>query len=269
MNIEDYISSGILECYVLRQLSRTDSAKVEEMATLYPEVKKELLEIEESMEQYAQLHAKTPRAMVKEKLLKEISREEAQDEPQTKIVEVHTYSKAVNYLAAASVTLALLFGSTALYYFQQWKKASAEVSVLRLDNERIASYNTVINGKLKEDIQSKERLLSLLSDTSTKSVQLKGLPLSPASVAMVFWNKQTKSVYLDVKNLPKPPADKQYQLWALQDGVPVDAGVFEVANDSLQHMKNIPAAQAFAVTLENKGGSIAPTLDMMYLMGNI
>jgi len=32
-------------------------------------------------------------------------------------------------------------------------------------------------------------------------------------------------------------------------------------------MKNIPRAQAFAVTLEKRGGSAAPTMDQMYMMG--
>jgi hypothetical protein len=80
---------------------------------------------------------------------------------------------------------------------------------------------------------------------------MKGLPISPASVALVFWNKSTKEVFLDVKNLPVPPEGMQYQLWALDNGVPVDAGVFDLADaGNLQKLKSINNAQAFAVTLE-------------------
>jgi hypothetical protein len=34
-------------------------------------------------------------------------------------------------------------------------------------------------------------------------------------------------------------------------------------------MKVVEAAQAFAVTLEKKGGSRTPTLDQMYVLGNV
>jgi anti-sigma-K factor RskA len=62
--------------------------------------------------------------------------------------------------------------------------------------------------------------------------------------------------------LPDPPTDKQYQLWALLDGKPVDAGTFNVNSDSiqLQEVRNIANAQAFAITLEHKGGVRSPTL---------
>ena len=34
-------------------------------------------------------------------------------------------------------------------------------------------------------------------------------------------------------------------------------------------MKNIPKAQAFAITLEKAGGSAAPTLEQLFVMGNV
>jgi anti-sigma-K factor RskA len=34
-------------------------------------------------------------------------------------------------------------------------------------------------------------------------------------------------------------------------------------------MKNIPAAQAFAITLENRGGSVSPTMEAMFVMGKV
>jgi anti-sigma-K factor RskA len=34
-------------------------------------------------------------------------------------------------------------------------------------------------------------------------------------------------------------------------------------------MKNIPRAQAFAITLEKKGGNPTPTMEQMFVMGSI
>ena len=65
------------------------------------------------------------------------------------------------------------------------------------------------------------------------------------------------------------PADKQYQLWALKDGQPIDMGVFDpvTPEDGLLEMGRVPGADAFAVTLEPRGGSANPTLEEMYVYG--
>ena len=89
------------------------------------------------------------------------------------------------------------------------------------------------------------------------------------SVATVYWHTKSKDVYLLVNNLPQPPSDRQYQLWAIVDGKPVDAGVFDIQNSQgLLRMKNMPRAQIFAVTLEKRGGSTTPE-GPMYVLGKV
>ncbi|MBC7744832.1 MAG: hypothetical protein H7096_06985, partial [Flavobacterium sp.] len=50
-----------------------------------------------------------------------------------------------------------------------------------------------------------------------------------------------------------------------------DLGVFSVNSEDngMIKMKDIAAAQAFAVTLELRGGSINPTMEQMMVMGAI
>ena len=85
--------------------------------------------------------------------------------------------------------------------------------------------------------------------------------------ARIYWNKNSHESYIDVLALPIPDEGKQYQLWALVGGKPIDAGVFEITLSGIQRVKDIPAADAWAVTLDPKGGSVSPTLDQMYLLG--
>ena len=61
----------------------------------------------------------------------------------------------------------------------------------------------------------------------------------------------------------------QYQLWALVDGKPVSAGMYSAEKDTKEILANIPKAQAFAITLEKQGGSTSPTMENMFVMGNI
>jgi anti-sigma-K factor RskA len=95
---------------------------------------------------------------------------------------------------------------------------------------------------------------------------------APQAQTFVFWDTtQTKDVYMLVKNLPQTPADKQYQLWALLDGKPIDLGVFDVKAQQtplLIRMKNVQNAEAFAITLEERGGKPAPE-GSMYAVGNL
>jgi anti-sigma-K factor RskA len=112
----------------------------------------------------------------------------------------------------------------------------------------------------------------VLRSDEFRAVALAGTKTAPAARARVLFNPATHKVYLDVKNLPALPADKQYQLWALDNGKPVDAGVLTVATatgEGLQSMKDIASAQAFAMTVEPVGGSVNPTLSTMTVIGNI
>ena len=60
----------------------------------------------------------------------------------------------------------------------------------------------------------------------------------------------------------------QYQLWGIVEGQPVSVGVFDL-DQNLREMLNIANASAFAITLEPTGGSETPTLDKMYVIGNV
>ena len=99
-------------------------------------------------------------------------------------------------------------------------------------------------------------------------VKMKGVAGKESNLATVYWDTRTKDVYLFSNNLPPAEPGKQYQLWAMVDGKPVDAGV--IGNcEGLCKLKNIPSAQAFAVTLEKAGGSPVPTMSSLYVMGSI
>ena len=77
---------------------------------------------------------------------------------------------------------------------------------------------------------------------------------------------------MHVYSLPTPASDKQYQLWAIVDGKPVDAGMLDTnpATMMMHVMKPIGGQPiAFAVTLEKMGGSPGPTMSEMYLMGKV
>jgi anti-sigma-K factor RskA len=86
-------------------------------------------------------------------------------------------------------------------------------------------------------------------------------------MAQVFWNTKTHDVFIADVSLPQAPSNKQYQLWAIVDGKPVDAGMISDAKNLAQKMKVFEKADAFAITLEKRGGSATPTMEEIYVMG--
>jgi mannose-6-phosphate isomerase-like protein (cupin superfamily) len=65
----DYIGSGILELYVLKQTTPEEAREIELAAEKDPAIKKEILEIELSLEKYAMAHAIEPDPIIKPFLL--------------------------------------------------------------------------------------------------------------------------------------------------------------------------------------------------------
>jgi len=279
LDIEAYISSGILELFAAGALTAAEREEVEQMAQKYPEVQAELNRINEALDWYAALHALTPPAHLKAKVLSALTKNNPQTPKSAEEEKIHpvvipfdkanqnTASTAFRWLVAASITLLLISNGLSLYFYNNWKKTEERLQLAEVSQNQYARNIKRVQQKLTQN----QKALAMLSDPATQRVVLKGVAKSPASKAMVYWQQETKNVYLSVDNLPVPPPNQQYQLWALMDGKPIDAGMLDPAEETLavQPMKDINQAQAFAITLEPKGGSIAPTLDQMYVMGTI
>lgn len=82
MNIEEYINSGVLHDYCINTLSAVKRIEVEQMCIRYPEVKKELLQMQQALEKFAEGAAKWPGEKIKEDIwntLENINKEKAGD----------------------------------------------------------------------------------------------------------------------------------------------------------------------------------------------
>ena len=263
MNIKDYKSSGILEAYALGELSADERAEVEKNVQQYPELSAELGLIEEAQETLILETAIQPPASVKKGLFKKLD----QGMPQGKTVTM-TGDRQIRfwrYATAASVAIALLSSYLAYTYYGNWRSTESSLSELIVQNQRIAQdYNTV-----NQRLDKIETDLRITGDPSFSRVVMKGTANAPDALASVYWNASTKEVYLGIQNLKTLAQENQYQLWAIVDGKPVDAGVFDVATSGLLKMKTLDGAVAFAVTIEPRGGRPSPTLETMQVIGNV
>lgn len=292
MNIQAYIESGILEEYVLGTVSPQEKQEVECMSHIYPEIKEELLRTESALEEYALKHQTLPPPSLKEALFAQMNFETNEGSQNTESIELtvenneseNTSDVAVSHANAGETkVLANVFekevvreitplwarlavaASVILAIFAGW--SAVQMSGMKTGMKQMS----IEMDGVKKNYDYAQSLASLYRNPEYKTVRLAGLEKSPQSAVAAFWNQQTNEVLLDVQNLPAAPAGKQYQLWSIVDGVPVDIGMLDHEfSGKVLKMKNTKAGSvAFAITLEKEGGNPTPTMEEMYVMGKV
>ncbi len=267
MNTKDYIESGILELYATGTLSTEENKGVEEMLRQHAELREELNAIERALEAYAFAYAKKPSDKVMHAILSNIEVKEVKQTPSAKTIELNPANKSISntirYLAYAATILLFLSVAINIYYYNNYRRVQVELADMKDQNTMLADQ---YNG-LQVDFQKVQSDMNIIKSPSFLAVTMKGQPVSPDAIAVVYWDKSTGKVYINANNLPAPEQGKQYQLWALKDGKPIDGGVFDLKGEILE-MKNITEADAFAVTLEPQGGVPSPT-GAIYVVGNV
>lgn len=263
MNIEEYISSGALEAYAAGALSDLERKEVEQNLIRYPELRAELRAIEDAQEKFLQRVAVQPDDVVKEKLFASL------DGQDTKIISLPRSTNTVQfwkYAVAASLSLALVTSYLAYSYRERWITSVISLNNLIAQNQQIAQDYNVVNNRINKIEQD----LVILNDPSFKRVVMAGTANAPEAMAYVYWNEESKEVYLSLQSMRELSQENQYQLWAIVDGKPVDAGVFDGNLAGLLKMKDIgTGAGAFAVTIESRGGKSSPTIETMQVVGNV
>ena len=256
---DDILNSGSIEAHVLAVSSNEDSELINSLNT--SEVRTALAESETILEDLA-LHqaVKLPddfKQRIKAKL-------EIKNDQVPNVGEANNFVLWRNISMAASFAALLSIG-TNIYLSQKVNSTESALQLAQQQSLRLASEAGFIKEK---QIESQSQLNVLLSERK-KTIVLKGQAFSPQSKATVYWSGD--EVYLFANNFPLNNQETQYQLWAIVEGVPVDAGVFDVKGntDGLIRLKNISNASAFAVTIEKRGGSKTPTLEKMIVLGTV
>jgi hypothetical protein len=264
---------------VLGLLPEDESSKVERLVELFPELREERDRIGETLEAVALETALVPAPSVKERLFTSLAELRiAADRPgneeqnflspnqdgngsPARVISMNM--KRFNTLVAAVlIGLVLSVGAIVILVMQN-QESRREIAALE---QRVNTGNQSIS-RLQQQNLAYDQLIRIMQDKNYTGIDLQQVPGKPVATAKVFWNRNTGEVYLVDVSLPQVPADKQYQLWAIVDGKPVSAGMLTDRKQQAQRMQTFEKADAFAITLEKRGGSAQPTLEEMYVMG--
>lgn len=275
MDLKGLINSELIEQYVLGLTSEKDSKAVQCLSSIYPEIKEEITSLQLVFEKLAADQAINPPEYLKSKIMNVIENEKQIGIDTVPILAIthnnNIVKKETNkinyYLVAASVLIILFSGF--LYVSVKNQNIVLDQSIAKLEKEK-----TLKNEQLMSQInlvENQKLIQSILTDKNTVKIELNSVKQTPDKVN-VYWNKTQSQLVFKSENLNKLNENQQYQLWAIVNGEPTDMGVLEselIQNNSIVLIKNINNPQAFAITIEPKGGSKTPTLAAMVVLGKV
>lgn len=241
--------------------SPEEMAELEALCREHPEIRRALEECEATMEQAAMSGAEAPPDRVREQLLSTLDFGEPGG---AKMISLSSSPRGSSWkwAAAAAIVLLAISGALNVYFYSQYREANSAYANLLSQTETLQANNKVIQARLDE----MQNGMAVMMNPDVQKVPMPGVGDHAQYTASVYWNRKTSEVFLSPGTLPTAPAGRQYQLWAIVDGKPVDAGMLDRC-EMICKMKNFSSASAFAITLEPSGGRPEPSMDQLYVLG--
>ena len=268
MDIQAYIESGAIESCVMGMADEQEQALLASLRVQYPEVEKAFRDIEtwyavRSMDGEIRVPA-----LHKEKLLAVISSpvdSKTESKPLlAKEAILRKQLKKWQWAAAAALIVCIASAVTGIYYYQQYRATRQSFLSLLLEQQTARNQDLIQQTRLQELTAQ----VTQLTDTAVQKIVLSGVKGKEENRVTLFWNRRTSELMLLSNRLPQAPVGKQYQLWAIVNGKPQNAGLLQNCNEFC-YLSTNSNAQAFAITLEKTGGSEEPTLTEMLVLGQV
>lgn len=263
MDTQTYIDSGILELYVAGSLSEAENKEVYSIMQKHPEILQEVLDIETAIIKL------TKAAAPKDKVnFSTILNTLKTTDNNTKVITLNKPKN--NWFNYTGWAAAVIFGVGLLWMHTQNKTLETQISEIQTERD---FFETQIDD-LNSDLADSKEIITVFRDKNIISVPLAGQAVYPEAYAKAYWNKESKTVYLDLAGLPEPPEGKVYQVWSLTLNplTPTSLGTIDnfVSDDNkIFSLDNANQSQAFGITLEPTGGSVSPTMEQLYTLGFI
>jgi hypothetical protein len=277
VNKEQLLESGVLESYAFGTATKAERLVVEQLASLHPEIKGELTAIEEGIEQYAFANGAYASPDLKDKILNKIAGLGTQVRTQK------SFATHINTIGKGGEAPVVAINSSKKQWMR-WSAVAAGVALVLGTGAYVNSVNNA-NKRLAIELDNKKTELAMERNSKSASEEEMQIIHSKYTVplkltadhsstkdceAKLYLVTNTNEVYLDASNLPVAPEGKQYQLWAIEDQATVDCGLIALErNSGFQKMKAFGKVDAFAITLEKKGGVLKSENKPFVIVGNI
>ncbi|MBK8518506.1 MAG: anti-sigma factor [Saprospiraceae bacterium] len=254
MDIKKYIESGILELFVLGQLSPEEENEVQAMQSKYIEIQREIHEISMGLEKYGKLKAIKAPPSVSKQLFENLP---------LKMFEQNSDSDMGNNLKSTSKSrwnlMSTLFALISLLGFSLFY-------IQKTENERQKqNYESTLRAcdSLSKAQQNEFAIINQINRPHNKIIDLIATPAYEGISVYLHYNDVDKKNFLQLVNLPDITSDQVFQLWSLKAGSdPMPLDVFSDRNKIIP-VAYIENTATYAITIEPKGGSKTPSMDKL------
>ena len=257
MSGKDYISSGIVEQYVLGLCTPLEKAELELLRTTDAALDEAIIHFEIQFENEMMSNTSLPDVVTDTKILSAID-----SFKYIPVVPINSFKEKTNnyqWLRPVAAAVILLLGASVVFNYILYSKNKKQ-------QQELAARN---NNNIPVTLPAAD--YNILKDPTITPVAMYGVGYHAICRCTMFWDKKTGKVYIMIHHLPKSSSQKDYQLWANVGGKPISVGIInDVIRDRFIEMSNMPAgATSFIITLEKAGGAAVPTEDETYLQGTI
>jgi hypothetical protein len=254
MDINKYISSGIIEMYVMGLCNSDEKTELEELRKIHPVLNEAILKYEVELQKKLFENIILPTEETDKIILQNFRSLKS-----PVIVMNEKNVKNVNWVrivAAAAVILFLVSASFNYFLFSKYKRQEL---AFKAATENVAPPSLPLAD------------FNIMKNPAITPVAMYGVGYHAICRCTMFWDKKTGKVYIMIHHLPLSSESRDYQLWANVNGKQVSIGIIkDEIRDRFIEMKNVPSdAASFIVTLENAGGAVIPTIEETYLSGKI
>lgn len=267
MRVQAFITSGVLEKYVLGMASEEEVEDVLEMASQHLEIKEELAAIRKTMKGYILSHKVAPPADLLAKVMAIGVKQTAsstRNDPAARSIspsfaapkreKTETGNNKSMGIAATVLSIALVAACFTAYTFFKDVEGAKQESADALEQVEEVKKQLATAQRNTMETQAK---LDFYLDRDNQVAVLKGTNRAPNAKAVIYWNSISKSASLDVAKLPPLSSGSVAVLWANSGRSVQKLGVM-AANDpgDRTSVSYIDGAESFFVTEEN-----SPTVD--------
>jgi hypothetical protein len=205
--------------------------------------------------------AMTPSAALRERVCAAVATEPQEPPRRDRRVGIARQSRrpmrAMLLLAAAAAVLVLAIGAVVLRLDRSRRELAVELS-------RVQGLNVELLQQVKRFGAQTDLALSILTASDMSEIPLEGHESAVAAAARAYWSP-ARGLLVVADRLPAPPAGRIYQVWIIEGGQPVSAGLLgeEPGNRGMLIVTPPRPATAGSVTVavtdEPPGGLPAPS----------
>ncbi|WP_047544701.1 hypothetical protein [Psychroserpens sp. Hel_I_66] len=249
--IHNFFQSGLLEKYILDEITTSDSLKVEHYIDTYPEVESEYLRLQNNLEILAKADAKEAPKFILDNILDEV------EKTSIPVIKMETSRRRTPWYSIAASVVALLFAGTAFMMYQQNQELLRENQVVV---EEVFDLRKDIDNN-NEKLDDVMRQFMKLNNPETEKYVLRGNSRAKNLKTVAYINAVEKTSMIDVVSLPQLDKDQFYEVFAKMEEDLVSLGILDPSEKKMQSLKYMKDALGLSIRIGSKKGNETNAID--------